>query len=364
MVKDTISAHQTGAIAGIILFALKMTALPSLIYKYNGTGSIIAFVFVIILNTLFLWLVVWIKLKYPMVSLYDIFKSKLGIFVTKLLYLIFFVFFFLKLLLMISDGYTFIKDVADDEFTIFKMFLCFLPIIATLAYSGIRNIGRTSEFFLPFIIVTLVFAVAFSVIPMDSWSIGCLTIKGASGFFSSLFKLSFWTGDLFALVIFLDKIEIKKGKAKEVFFPFLIMAIILVILYILYYSLYQETSQYHVNLLYDVVQYAIGTSKGWHMDFFAIVVFMINIYLQGAVLLYCANECLQKLINYKYNVISLSVIIVFLCIADFLYLNDYFKYITFAEEVLCYFSAVTIVLVPLLLLILAIVKKEKINGKT
>ena len=94
MVKDTISAHQTGAIAGIILFALKMTALPSLIYKYNGTGSIIAFVFVIILNTLFLWLVVWTKLKYPMVSLYDIFKSKLGIFVTKLLYLIFLFFSF------------------------------------------------------------------------------------------------------------------------------------------------------------------------------------------------------------------------------------------------------------------------------
>lgn len=364
MNKDTISAHQTGAIAGIILFTLKMTALPSLIYKYNGTGAIISVIVVIILNALFLGLVVWIKLKYPKESLYDIFKNKLGLVVTKILYLIFFIFFFLKLLLMISDGYTFIKDVADDEFTILKMFLCFLPVIATLAYSGLRNLGRTTEFFLPFIILTLILSVAFSVIPVNSWSFGCLTIKGASGFFSSLFKLSFWTGDLFAFVIFLDKIEIEKGKIKEVFFPFGIMASILVILYVLYYSLYQETSVYHINLLNDVVQYAIGTSKGWHMDFFAIIVFMINLYLQGAIILYCANDCLQKLIKFDNSIISISVIIAFLCFAEFLYLNDYFKYVTFAENVLCYFSAVTIVLVPLVLLVLAIIKKEKIDEKT
>lgn len=364
MVKDTISAHQTGAIAGIILFTLKMTALPSLIYKYNGTGAIISVIFVISLNALFLGLVVWIKQKYPNESLYELFAQKLGIFLTKFLYFIFLIFFFLKLLLMLSDGYTFIKDVADDEFTIFKMFLCFLPVISVLAYSGLRNLGRTAEFFLPFIIITLVLAVAFSVIPMNSLDYGCLTIKGASGFFSSLFKLSFWTGDLFALVVFLDKIEIKKGKIKEVFFPFGIMAVILVILYILYYSLYQETSVYHINLLNDVVQYAIGTSKGWHMDFFAIVVFMVNLYLQGAILLYCANDCLQKFLNFKYSIISISSIILFLCSAEFLYLNDYFKYVAFAENVLCYFSAITIVLVPLILLILVIVKKEKINGKT
>ena len=88
---------------------------------------------------------------------------------------------------------------------------------------------------------------------------------------------------------------------------------------------------------------------------------IIKNYVVWIVFVICAIIFEYMLMN---NVISLSVIIVFLCMAEFLYLHDYFKYITFAEEVLCYFSAVTIVLVPLLLLILAIVKKEKINGKT
>jgi hypothetical protein len=55
---------------------------------------------------------------------------------------------------------------------------------------------------------------------------------------------------------------------------------------------------FHTNVLNDIVQYAIGTSGGWHMDIFAIVCFMFNIFIQGGVLLYCANECLKKILNY------------------------------------------------------------------
>ena len=361
MNKDTISAHQMGVIAGVLLFTLKMSALPSLIYNYNGAGSIISVIVVITLNALFLGLVVWVKQKYKSESLYDILVNKIGIVLTKLLYFIFFLFFFLKILLVISDGFTFIKDVADDEFTISNIFICFLPVIVALAYSGIRNLGRTCEFFLPFIIISLSLAIAFSVIPVNSWSLGSLTKEGFNGFFNSIFKLSFWTGDLFALIIFLDKIELKKGKIKEVFIPFGIMAIILVVLFILYYLLYQETSLFHVNLLNDVVQYAIGTAKGWHMDIFAIIVYIVNMYLQGGILLYCTNECLQKVINYNFSPITFSAIIMALIGTEFLYLTDYLKYIAFAENVLCYFSAITIVLVPLLLLILACTKKGKIN---
>lgn len=361
MNKDTISAHQVGVISAIILFTLKMTALPSLLYKYNGTGAIISIFVVIVLNGLFLWLLVWAKYKYPNCKMYDIFKNKIGTTLTKILYTIFFVFFFLKLLLMLSDGYTFIKDVADEEFSILKMFLCFLPVISALAYSGLRNLGRTGEFFLPFIIICLVLAISFSIIPINSWSFGSLTIYGFKGFFDSLFRLSFWTGDLFALIIFFDKMEIKKGKVKEVFVPFIFMAVLLFVIYVLYFALYQETSIFHVNLLNDVVQYAIGTAKGWHMDFFAIIVFMINLYLQSAIILYCANDCLGRVFNFKKPELSMFIINLFIIIVEFLYLNDYLAYVLFAENVLCYFSAITIVVVPILLLVITLTKKGKIN---
>lgn len=364
MNNDTISAHQTGVIAGLLLFTLKMSSLPSLLYKYNRSGAIFTLLIVVALNALFLWLIVWLKKKYPKYDLYNLFKKKLGVVLTKTMYLVFFALFFLKILLMISDGFTFIRDVADSEYTIFNLFICFMPIIGALAFSGIRNLGRTCEFFLPFVVVSLAFAIIFSYIPVSSWSFGSLGNASFQGFLNSFFRLSFWTGDLFAILIFLDKVDLKKGKISHIFVPFTIMAILLIIIYFLYYTLYQETSIFHVNVLNDVVQYAIGTSQGWHMDIFAIVVFFINMYLQGAILLFCANECIKKVLNYKINAVSLSTIVFALVASEFLFLTDYKKYIYFAENILCYFSAILIALVPLVLIIFALTQKENSNETT
>ena len=361
MDEQKISAHQLGVIAGILFFTLKMSTLPSLIYEYNGTGAVLSTLFVILLNFGFLWLIVWIKKKYKNMSLFDIFCQKIGKFATKLLYFIFFAFFVLKLLLMLSDSFTFIKDVADEEFSIFNLFICFLPVISALAYSGIRSLGRTAEFFFPLIVFSLVLLIAFSFVPISSWGLGDLIQNGFSGFFNSIFRLSFWTGDLFALLIFLDKLEIKQGKKHQLFVPFCVMAVLLLIIYIVYYIFYQETSMFHTNVLNDIVQYAIGTSGGWHMDIFAIVAFMFNIYIQGAVLLYCANDCLKKVIGYEYDVMTFIFINILLVGIEYLYLTDYLRYVAFAKNILCYFAFGILLLVPILLAVCLISKKGKKN---
>lgn len=355
-----ISAHQMGVIAGILFFTLKMSTLPALVYEYNGTGAVLSTIFVILLNFGFLWLVVWIKQKYKNMSLYDIFCQKIGVFVTKLLYFVFFAFFILKLLLMLSDTFTFIKDVADEEFSILNLFICFLPIISALAYSGIKSLGRTAEFFFPLIVFSLVLLIAFAFVPVSSWGLGDLVQNGFSGFFNSIFRLSFYTGDLFALLIFLDKLELKQGKKRQLFIPFCIMALLLLVVYIIYYIFYQETAMYHTNVLNDIVQYAIGTSGGWHMDIFAIVAFMLNVYIQGAVLLYCANNCLKKVLGYHYDVMTLIFINILLIGLEYLYLTDYLRYVAFAENVLCYFASAVLLLIPIIL-IFCLAKKGKKN---
>lgn len=356
-----ISAHQMGAIAGILFWTLKMSTLPSLAYEYNGTGSVLSAMFVILLNFGFLWLIVWIKQKYNNLSLYGIFSQKIGVFLTKLLYFVFFAFFILKLLLMLSDSFTFIRDVADDEFSILNLFICFLPVITALAYSGIKSIGRTAEFFYPLIAFSLILLIVFAFVPITNWGLGSLIQNGFSGFFNSIFRLSFYTGDLFALLIFLDKLEIQKGKKRQLFIPFCVMALLLLVIYIVYYIFYQETSMFHTNVLNDIVQYAIGTSGGWHMDIFAIVAFMFNILIQGGILLYCANDCLKKLIGFEYDIMTLIFINILLIGIESLYLTDYLRYVAFAENVLCYFAFAILLLIPLILIICLITKKGKKN---
>ncbi|MBO7527366.1 MAG: GerAB/ArcD/ProY family transporter [Clostridia bacterium] len=359
MNNQTISCHQVGIIASILLLTLKFTNLPALLYNINGIGGIITILIIFLFNFIFIGIIIWLKSKYKSESLYNILSKNIGVFFTKILYIIFFLFFISKILSLLSDSFGFIRDVADEEFTAFNFLICFVPVCLALAKSGIRNIGRTAEFFFPYIMVGLAISILLSFVPVDIWGVGT-QIKGSmGGLFKSLAELSFWNGDLFALLIFIDKIEIKRSEIKRIITPFIIIGFLLVCTYCVYYSLYQQTSIFHTNMLYDIVQYAIGTSSGWHMDIFAIIVFSICILIQGGIFVLCANECLKKIFNFENDNITLTAIVLLLIFDDYLFLDDYFEFVTYAKIYLSWFATIIIILVPILLAFISLKRSIK-----
>ncbi|MBE7082514.1 MAG: hypothetical protein E7378_02395 [Clostridiales bacterium] len=364
MKNNTISCHQLGVIAGLVLFTLKMTALPSLLYEQAGNGSMIVVATVLLVKCAFIGLVIGLKIKFKNMGLYDIIKKFLGSIIAKVLYFIFFLFFMFKLLSMVSDGYTFLKDTADEEYTLIMFFICFLPVVTALVYSGIRNIGRTAEFFFPFIVAFVVIIVVFSLIPLWQLDTNIFASIGLGRFANTVFKVSFWMGDLFTLLILLDKIDFAKKDIKKIISPFAVMAVLLFLIYLIYFILYKETSIFHSNVICDIVRYAISATVGWHMDIFGMLAYMFCAFLQGAIIMYCANDSIKKVLNFKQDTITLAFINIVIVVLEFFFLNDYLKYIYFAQNILCYFSAVTVAFVPILLLGLLIFgKKGEKNAK-
>ena len=359
MDNQNISCHQLGIMSAILILTLKFTNLPALLFEINGIGGVITIITIFLLNFLFIGIVIWLKSKYKSESFYTILSRNIGSIFTKILYIIFFLFFISKILSLLSDSFGFIRDVADEEFTAFNFLICFAPVCLALAKSGIKNIGRTAEFFFPYIMVGLAISILLSFVPVDIWGVGN-QLKGTfSGFFRSLTDLAFWNGDLFALLIFIDKIKIKKGEAKRIIIPFVVMGILLVGTYAVYYSLYQQTSVFHTNMLYDIVQYAIGTSSGWHMDIFAIIVFSICVVIQGGIIIYCANDCLKKIFNFENDNITLFAIVLLLVFDDYLFLDDYFEFVVYAKVYLSWFATIILILVPLLLTFIALKRSNK-----
>ena len=359
MVKEkSVSAHQTGVMAGILLFTLKLTNLPSFLYESSQTGALIDIVVICLVNLLFIGLIIWIKQKHKNKSLYDILSNTIGVFLTKAIYFILLIFFIFKLLSIVSNGYIFTKDVVDEEFTMVKFMICFLPVVCALAYSGIRNIGRTCEFFYPFILMGVLLSIIFSFVPITFWGVGNVFRNGILTHINAFAKFSFWSGDFLALMIFLDKIEAGKGKIKKIFTPVIFMSVILFVLYFIYYSLYQETSVFHTNLIYDIVQYALWTSTGWHMDIFAILVFMFNLFLQVSIFVYSAKECIVKIFNFKNDKIIIPSLLFLILSCEFLYLRDFLQYVSFGINYLSYFTVGCYVVVTLVILI-SIIKKQK-----
>lgn len=357
--KISISCHQFGVIAGLMLLTLKLTSLPSLMYESSEIGGVFSICIMCLFNIAILGLLVWIKLKYNNRSIFDILSAFWGKFITRLLYFILFVFFVFKLLALIDDGFGFIRDVADEEFTYINFVICFFPVICALAYSGIRNLARTCEFFFPFVLIGLVVAIIFSFAPINFFGIGSLSRLSFSSVANVLSKLSFWNGDLFAIIIFMDKIDIKKGKLRNVFSPTIIVSAILTVCYIMYFSLYQETSVLHSNMIFDIVEYSIGTSNGWHMDIFAIIVYMVCLFLQGGIYVYCTDKVIEQIFNFQNKYIIFTALVVLLISAQFLFMNDYLKYVIFAQTYLSVFSAILLGVITIILFFVAIFKRRK-----
>ena len=172
--KDSISCHQTGVIAGLMLLVLKLTSLPSLMYGCSEIGGVFSIALICLFNIAVLGIIVWLKKKFDNKSIYSIISMFLGTFLTKIIYIILAIFFILKLLSIVDDGFGFVRDIADEEFSYFNFIICFFPVIFALAYSGIRNLARTCEFFYPFILIGLFVAIIFAFAPINFFGIGSI----------------------------------------------------------------------------------------------------------------------------------------------------------------------------------------------
>ena len=222
---NKISCRQLGVLSAILLLVLKFTSLPSLMYESGEYGGFFGIVIICLFNMGFIFLFVILKKTYKNKSLYNIFKSFLGPIITKIIYTFLFMFFIFKLLALVDEGFGFIRDVVDEEFTYFNFIICFFPVAVAVAFSGLRNISRTTEFFFPFILIGLFISVVFSLAPLNFFGLGSISKLNILQLAQTLKKLSFWNGDIFAILIFIDKVDLNKGKIKQIFSPLIITSI-------------------------------------------------------------------------------------------------------------------------------------------
>ena len=81
MKNNTISCHQAGVIAGIMMLVLKLTSLPSLMYSCSEIGGVISIFLMCGFSIIILALILWLKNKYNNMNFFDIlskFLTKIG----------------------------------------------------------------------------------------------------------------------------------------------------------------------------------------------------------------------------------------------------------------------------------------------
>lgn len=357
--ENTLTGKQASLFCSLMVFSSKILILPSLFYETNKFSGIWCLVIFLTLEILFLNFLIRIKIKNPNISLIGIAKQKLGKIIVFLIFFAFFLFFFFKLLYILQECFSFFKKTLFAEATIFTYLLCVLPVISAMVYKGLKPFGRTLELFYLVIIVGFVFGTIIWLTQATDFSFAISSNNGLGGLANGLLDYAFWFGDFFFFVLFLDRINIKKDQVKSLYFYPISSAVVLVIFYFSYFFIYQTTSFTHVNAVIDVIQFATNIGSVGKLDIVQILVVMFLLFFNAGLHLFCITECLKNLLPLRHRAQPL-IIANTITIPLFFYLrNNINNVVIFYSEIMKYFSIFMFYIMPLILIFLYVIAKNK-----
>ena len=362
--ENTLTGKQAGLFCSLMIFTSKILVLPSLFYETNKFGGIFCLIIILFLELLFLHFLIRIKIKYPDLNLKKLFTNKLGKILIYAIFLMFLIFFYLKFLYLIQECFSFFKKTLFEEAPIATYLLCLLPVITACVYKGLKPFGRTLELFYLVIIIGFVFGTIIWITQASTFSLSLASNNGLSGLISGVLDYAFWFGDFFFIVLFFDKIQLKKDEIKSLYFFPISSAVVLVIFYFSYFFIYQTTSFTHVNAVVDIIQFATNLGSVGRVDLIQILVVMFLLFFNSGLHLFCIVECMKNLLPFTHRAQPLIVFNVITIPVFYLLRNNINNLVIFYSEVLKYFSVFVVFVFPIIFLIVCYFKiqiKKKIS---
>lgn len=358
---EKINPKQTALFCSMLIITSKLLTLPSLMYQSNGVASVFSVIFLFLVELFILYFFIKFKEKYNNISIFNYFINKFGKFIAKLIIFILFLFFILKLLFILEEKYSFLKQALYGNATIMVYLICVLPVITALVYKGLRAFGRTLEIFFPFIIVGIIFCTFIWISSVSNFGFDIFNNRGLTGFFDSLFSYTFWFGDFMFFIIIFDKLKIEKNFGKTIMKYSIFTISISVFFYFAFFYIYQSSSFYHTDAFLDIIQFSAELGNVGKLDIISVTTVMFILFFQAGMFLYCAKECLGWLFPFKHKAQPLIVLNIIMVVGMYIIFNNSNLLILVASDYFMYFALAVVYALPLAMYLSSLKKKPKKN---
>ena len=356
---EQISVRQTACFCAISLLALKLITLPSLLVQMSTSSAIIVALIMFALDLLLLYLFLKIKEKYQELSLYELIKKVFGSIVAKIIYVILFGLFILKIVMLNNEAISYMRDIVDEDFKILVYFMTFLPVVISMVYFGLKSLARTIEFGSIFIFIGLIFCLFLSEITFTYGEMGPIFKESFSNIFNSCKDVGFWFSDFLFVIILADKIKYQKNMKKIIFGYVGVTLIILIALYIIYIRLFNVTSFLHKDAIADITQYNRNIGNSGNIDIIAILVYMFVIFFQGAIYFLSAKNIYEKIVGYENKIHAIIFITLCILALQLFVFYNLELIINFVFNYLKYFGILVWIIIPLFCICLLIFDRGK-----
>ena len=354
-----INYQQLSVMLFMSFISLKFLVLPSVLYIDSGNMSWLVVLVLMIIDGLYAILLINLMKKNQFKNINDFMKETLGVFLSKVIFIVLAVHFALQLA-NITKGLEFF--VIENFYNNFSWILFSLPLVAVVGfmiYKGIRNIARVQEMFYLSIIIGCIYIAIKSFADVDPLVYLPMFKDGITPLLCGGFKHFNWFGSSIFLIMLFGKVDFSIGK-KGTSFKYVVFAILLVqLIYFVFYGLFDITSPTHTFAIGDISQFSSSKSFIDELSWLVVSLWVVTQSIQIAVLGYCLVLCIMYLFNIK------SKLIVVLLVDVYIFLLGYIGSVTINFEHIFFtpFASITTLvsqyLIPLILLIGYLINKRK-----
>ncbi len=365
--KQEITSRQFAIMIAMSILTFKLTYLPSFLFDFAGKDGFWAFLISLFVDLLTFFIIIPIFLKHKEESFSQFLEKRIGKFASKIVYILIFLFFLMKLIYVSNIGYFFAREAIFQEAQ-YILFLSILFItINALFLFKINSYARTSEFFYLFLIAFLFACIFLGILTVPNRGFFPLFEYSASDIFTASWKSIFCFGDYLFILPFMGKVQIEKKFKRQLVFYMSISFILLIVFMLTFFIAFRYTGFLHLPAITDIVEFVPLSSIIENLDLLPITL-MLSLYVfHGGLFMFCMVNALKDIFKFKhkrYDTRWLLLIVNLLVIPLLLFVfNSYDSLIYIAQTYFVWITAFCMFLIPIFCFVISFKRVKEAQSK-
>ncbi len=352
---QNIYKRQLALLFFLIVPAAKLLLLPTLIVFHAKQDAALAMLIGSAIDFLLLYLVTVAINIAPQKTLFSILQETFGKVPSQIIMLFLSAYFMMRAFPVVFEQKGILTHSLYQNLPFVATIVPYFIVLIYVATKGPRVIGRNADFFWLIFGVALVLLFFLSIPNTDYSNLLPVLYEGASPMFRGIFSNLIWFGDFTMLFCFMGRIHLEKRQTfRPLYLSAIVTSLIVVLFFATFTAVFGETAVKQIYALAKMSKYTAFFSNTGRFDWLSIFILLIGIFMNAAVMIYSASECIRQAFNMRNNYIPGFICggILFFALA---FIGQQFPLVyDFYARYLNYFVLVFQVVLPLILPLLAL----------
>ena len=353
-----ISSRQLSFIIAVLFSVVKFYVLPAHVSAFSHEAGYLALLVSFSIDFLLLLICLYIVKNQPSSSVYETSVKLFGKTFTKIVFIIYAVYFLIKAFIPILEQKNTISLTFYESQPTLLIFMPYFIVGFYIILKGVNAFSRSVELISLLWAVGLLITLSLS-IPAGEYASLLPIVQPVKKVLLGTVNSFIWFGDPLAILFLAEFLIDKKGLYKKAIIGYVVGAVATIVLVMVFYAVFQGIAERQYYAPIKMSKYSITLSNIGRLDYFGSLMFsLVSVYSMTLPML-LATVCINKVINLKNNYIVPLIVTLCELALVFFFQNEIFQNIKFVQTYILPFMLVACYLLPLILFFGVIVSKRK-----